>query len=34
MEKIDNTINNYNHGVTLVERKSLIVTGVKKNRKF
>lgn len=34
MEKIDNTINNYNHGVTLVERKSLIVTGVKKIENF
>ena len=34
MEKTDDTINNYNHGITLVERKSLIVTGVKKIEDF
>ncbi len=34
MEKINDTINNYNHGITLVERKSLIVTGVKKIENF
>ena len=34
MEKTDDTINNYNHGITLVERKSLIVTGVKKIENF
>ncbi len=34
MEKLDDAINNYNHGITLVERKSLIVTGVKKIENF
>ena len=34
MEKIEDTITNYNHGITLVERKSLIVTGVKKIENF
>ena len=34
MEKTDDTINNYNHGITLVERKNLIVTGVKKIENF
>lgn len=34
MDKIDDTITNYNHGITLVERKSLIVTGVKKIENF
>lgn len=34
MEKIDDAINNYNHGITLVERKSLIITGVKKIENF
>lgn len=34
MEKIDDAIPNYNHGITLVERKSLIVTGVKKIENF
>ena len=31
MDKIDNS---YNHGISLVERKSLIVTGVKKIENF
>ena len=34
MEKMDDTIANYNHGITLVERKSLVVTGVKKIENF
>lgn len=34
MEKIDDAITNYNHGITLVERKSLMVTGVKKIENF
>lgn len=34
MEKIEDTITNYNHGITLVERKSLIITGVKKIENF
>ena len=34
MEKIDNTISNYNHGISIVERKNLIVTGVKKIDNF
>ena len=34
MEKIDNTINNYNHGISIIERNNLIVTGVKKIDNF
>jgi len=34
MEKVDDAITNYNHGITLVERKSLIITGVKKIENF
>ena len=30
MDKVDNIINNYNHGITLVERKTLNISGVKK----
>ena len=33
MEKQD-TITNYNHGISLVERKNLIITGVKKVDNF
>ena len=34
MDKQENSINNYNHGVNLFERKSLIITGVKKIENF
>lgn len=34
MDKSDNIVNNYGHGITLVERKNLIVTGVKKIDNF
>lgn len=34
MEKIDNTISNYNHSITLAERKNLLVSGVKKIENF
>ena len=34
MEKIDDTIIGYNHGINLLERKSLIVTGIKKIENF
>lgn len=34
MDKIDNTISNYNHGISVIERKNLIVTGVKKIENF
>lgn len=34
MEKIDNTITNYNHGISVVERKNIIVTGVKRIDNF
>ncbi len=34
MDKIDNTINSYNHGISLVERKNLLVSGVKKIENF
>ena len=30
MEKIDSSINNYNHSINLLERKTLVITGVKK----
>ncbi len=34
MDKTDNSINNYNHGVSLFERKNLVITGVKKIENF
>lgn len=34
MDKSDNTISNYNHGISVIERKNLIVTGVKKIDNF
>ena len=34
MERIDNTITNYNHSITLAERKNLLVSGVKKIENF
>ena len=34
MEKMDTSINNYNHSITLSERKTLIITGVKKIENF
>ena len=30
MDKNDSSINNYNHSVNLLERKTLVITGVKK----
>lgn len=33
MDKQDN-LNNYNHGISLFERKSLVITGVKKIENF
>lgn len=33
MDKIE-SIDNYNHGITLIERKSLIITGIKKVENF
>ena len=33
MEK-DNTINSYNHSISLLERKTLVITGVKKIENF
>ena len=30
MEKQDSSINNYNHSVNLLERKTLVISGVKK----
>ena len=30
----DNTINNYNHSINIVERKNILVTGVKKIESF
>lgn len=30
----DNTLPNYNHSITIVERKSILVTGVKKIESF
>ncbi len=34
MEKDNSTINNYNHSVSLLERKTLVITGVKKIETF
>lgn len=34
MDKIDSSINNYNHSVNLLERKTLVITGVKKIDNF
>ena len=34
MDKQENSITNYNHGANLYERKSLIITGVKKIENF
>ena len=34
MDKQDNNISNYNHGICLFERKNLVITGVKKIDNF
>lgn len=34
MDKDNSTINNYNHSVSLLERKTLVITGVKKIETF
>lgn len=34
MDKDNTTINNYNHSVSLLERKTLVITGVKKIDNF
>ncbi|MGN1000426.1 MAG: sporulation protein YabP [Bacilli bacterium] len=34
MDKVDNLVGNYNHSINMVERKNLIVTGVKKIENF
>jgi len=34
MDKIDTEISSYNHGISVIERKSIIVTGVKKIDNF
>lgn len=34
MDKVDNIVGNYNHSVNIVERKNLMVTGVKKIDNF
>lgn len=34
MDKQDSTLSNYNHGVSLLERKNLVITGVKKIDNF
>lgn len=34
MDKVENTVSNYNHGISVVERKNIIVTGVKKIDNF
>ncbi len=34
MDKQENSINSYNHGINLFERKNLIITGVKKIENF
>ncbi|MDD6264433.1 MAG: sporulation protein YabP [bacterium] len=34
MDKQENSINSYNHGINLFDRKSLVITGVKKIENF
>ena len=34
MDKTDNSITNYNHGISVIERKNIIITGVKKIDNF
>ena len=34
MDKHENNINSYNHGISLFERKNLVITGVKKIENF
>lgn len=34
MDKESSTINNYNHSVSLLERKTLVITGIKKIDNF
>lgn len=34
MDKDNTTINNYNHSVSLLERKTLVITGIKKIETF
>lgn len=34
MDKQENSINSYNHGINLFQRKSLVITGVKKIENF
>lgn len=34
MDKQENNISGYNHGISLLERKSLVITGVKKIENF
>lgn len=34
MDKHDSSINNYSHGISLFERKNLVITGVKKIENF
>ena len=34
MDKIENVITNYNHSISLDERKNLVVTGIKKIENF
>ena len=34
MDKQENSISNYNHGMSLLERKNLVITGVKKIENF
>ncbi len=34
MDKQENSISSYNHGISLLERKNLVVTGVKKIENF
>ena len=34
MDKQDNSLNSYSHGISLFERKNLVITGVKKIDNF
>ncbi|MBR1385746.1 MAG: sporulation protein YabP [Bacilli bacterium] len=34
MDKVDNVLSNYNHGISLADRKNVLVSGVKKIENF
>ena len=34
MDKVETLVNNYNHGINIVERKNILITGIKKIENF